>query len=146
MQETIIQESKDALLSEGSLGLLDTFAHQEYNVGNYQGALPIFRLLTTLRPEARYTWMGLGATSQMLKRYEEAIAAYSYAAVLDASDPYVHFHAAECYYAVADSKKAFAALEAALSAAHEATKHRRLFKQLRLLHARWCEQNSGGQK
>ena len=52
----------------------------------------------------------MGATLQMMKKYEDAANAYGFAAIMDCHDPRPSFHAAECYIALNDKEKAEAAL------------------------------------
>ena len=52
----------------------------------------------------------MGATLQMMKKYEDAANAYGFAAVMDCHDPRPSFHAAECFIALNDKEKAEGAL------------------------------------
>jgi len=81
-----------------------------YQAGKYDDALKIFRGLCLFDQLEPKHWLGLGATLQMLEKYEEAANAYGFAAIMDCHDPRPSFHAAECYIALNDKEKAEAAL------------------------------------
>lgn len=131
-------------LSEEATTALVSLAQHAYKTGQYEEALPLFRLLTMRDPENRPHWMGLGATLQMLKQYYAAVTVYGYAAVLSADDPYVHLHAAECYHSVAEDDKALIALDAAITTAEEFSQHNSLLEPLKLLRQRWEGEEKDG--
>lgn len=75
------------------------FAHNAYQQHRYDDARKLFQFLAENdHTESRF-WMGLGASLQMTAAYEEALAAYGVAAVLDATNPEPPLRAAECYLA-----------------------------------------------
>ncbi|MFA6915933.1 MAG: tetratricopeptide repeat protein [Parachlamydiales bacterium] len=110
-------------------------AFDNYNNGHYDQSLYLFKLLTWQNKEHRAGWMGYAASLQMTKQYEDAIAAYGYAALLDPNDPYVHFHAAECYFALKNLEKAMQALNSALAY----SKNKEFSDQLSLLKLLWAQ-------
>lgn len=114
---------------------LYAIAFDNYNNGHYDQSLQLFKLLTWQNKQHRDGWMGFAASSQMLKQYEQAIGAFGYAAILDPLDPYAHFHAAECYFAINNIEKALQALESAL--AH--SKDQKFSEQLSLLKLLWAQ-------
>ncbi|CCB66717.1 SycD/LcrH family type III secretion system chaperone [Hyphomicrobium sp. MC1] len=83
-----------------------------YTSGNYQDALDIFKFLCMHRHLDKRFWMGLGATSQLLKDYDRAIVSYRTCAMLDLSDAQLPLRAAECFLALGDMVQAQLALEA----------------------------------
>jgi len=102
-----IEVSKDAI------ELLYAFGHGFYQSGNYKKAMHFFRYLTLLESSCQKHWMGLGASYQMLKQYERALQCYGQAAILDESDPHVHWHAAECFLEIKQFNYASQALNSA---------------------------------
>lgn len=54
--------------------------------------------------------MGLAASLHMQKNYPKAIEAYEMVAAIDPTDPFVHFHAAECLRSLGNTKDALFAL------------------------------------
>lgn len=100
-------------LTEGSAETLYHFAYMQYKQGKYQEATGLFRLLTVSNPKNKKYWMGLGASLQMEKEYDQAIAAYELAVAIDPSDPLVHLQAADCFFAQEKQKEGLFALDCA---------------------------------
>ena len=89
-------------------------AYNTYNSGNYQKAHQIFQFLCQFYHIEKKYWMGLGSCRQMLKKYVDAIDAYSYAMLLDVNDPRPPLQAADCHIALGNKDKAISALTAAI--------------------------------
>lgn len=89
-----------------------SLAHDFYRTGRYQDAETLFKFLTVydhLNP--RY-WLGLGATRQVQRRFEEAIKAYALVSLtLDVKNLKAPYYAAECFLALGDREKARQALD-----------------------------------
>lgn len=85
---------------------LYALAHQMYISNKYKQAEQMFALLCLFNHYERKYWLGLGATRQMLKKYDAALEAYVYAAILDYKDPDAQLHAGECMLALGDRQKA----------------------------------------
>lgn len=105
--------------SEESLSALYAMGYELYRNGKYEDAKNFFRILTLADSFERKYWMGLAACLQMLKDYNNAIESYSAAAIQDPSDPYAHWHAADCYFQLGNLSKAKEALESALITAQD---------------------------
>lgn len=120
---------------EGGYGM----AFDHYEKGRYSDAYDVFVLLAATKPTDKRLWMGLGATCQMLKRYHEAVEAYSVSAHLDEKivDPYPHFHAAECFYSMGNIKNAWRALESARKIASKTDGEGLLKSRIGLLRENW---------
>ena len=86
-------------------------AHNLYTAGKYKDALSIFKFLTFFNHLSAKFWFGLAACQQMLKRYEEAIASYSYVLMLDPVDSRSYLFMADCNLALDEKYSAIAALE-----------------------------------
>ena len=87
-------------------------AYNAYRQGKYPDARKLFQFLALSdHVESRF-WMGLAATCQMSGEYRQAVAAYEMAAVLEATNPWPPFHAAECCVAMNDWEKSREALQA----------------------------------
>ena len=85
--------------------------------------------------------MGLAASLQMCKSYDEAIETYGVAAMLDDNDPHAHYHAAECYFLAGDPEKGKIALGAAEAvAARENKKNPNFISQLAIMRQVWCNE------
>jgi type III secretion system low calcium response chaperone LcrH/SycD len=116
-----------------------SFAYSYYENAWYSHAENLFRLLVSLRIRSSRYWKGLGATLQMLKKYDEAIEAYSWAAITDESisDPYPHFHAAECFHTMGEYKRGLKALYSAKTIAKEQGTFYALLQQIELMQKTW---------
>jgi type III secretion system low calcium response chaperone LcrH/SycD len=101
-------------------------AYQAYHADQFEAASALFRWLSLFNPFVLKYWMGFAASSQLLKKYEEALKAYSVAAVLDPENPYPHFHAFECYQSLENEMEASKALEDAYRVASKESKYRDL--------------------
>jgi type III secretion system low calcium response chaperone LcrH/SycD len=128
-------------LSQESLSTLYSLAYYLYENGKFVDAKSVFRFLTLSDAFDRRYWMGLAASYQMLKDYPAALECYSLAAVQNPDDPYVHLHAADCFFAGGESLKAVKTLESAIAAAKK-KKDEELCSQLLLMHASWIAQPS----
>lgn len=115
-------------------------AYHFYQGGQYAEAQYVFRLLTCLDTENPVHWMGLGSSLKMQNKYEEAVNAFSAAAVLEEvdSNPMSHAYAAECLYAIGDHERAKEALNSAKIIAKK-KKVPGLIKQLKFLEERWFQ-------
>jgi|688.fasta_scaffold20241_6 type III secretion system low calcium response chaperone LcrH/SycD len=100
-------------LSSGSVEALYSLAYMHYKQGKYQEAVGLFRLLTMSSIKSKKHWMGLAASLQMLKQYQEAVRAYEMAAALDPTDPYIHIYAADCFFAQTMVQEGLFALDCA---------------------------------
>src|SRR5262249_44681791 len=81
--------------------------------GKYGEATALFRTLTVESPRGRKFWMGLGASLQMDKNYQDALYAYELAALLNPDDPQVHIRAADCFFTQGLAKEGLLALDCA---------------------------------
>jgi type III secretion system low calcium response chaperone LcrH/SycD len=76
------------------------FGYHYYENGKYPEATDFFTVLTDIDSENPKSWIGLAASLQMQKDYNEAILAYSNAAFLDPNNPEIFFHAANCCFSL----------------------------------------------
>ena len=97
-------------LSQEDVELLYAMAFGLYEGGDYTGAKPLFRQLVVSKPLTQKHWVGLASTLQMEKNYEEALTAWSMAALMERNDPSPHFHAAECLFSMGQTDEARKAL------------------------------------
>lgn len=87
-----------------------TLGHNLYRQARYEDALKVFSFLVMNNPmEIRFV-NAFAACRQMLKHFDEAIAFYSLASVMDMKDPRPTFHTAECLIALGRLKEAAEAL------------------------------------
>lgn len=98
--------------TEDEMEAVYSFAHNAFQQRKYGDAAKLFYFLAENdHTESRF-WMGLGASLQMTGGFEQALAAYGVAAVLDATNPQPPLRAAECYLALRDLAGARKALDA----------------------------------
>jgi len=85
-----------------------------YRAGKYEDAEKVFKFLCFFDHLEKKFWMGFGAAQQAQKKYETAINAYAYAAVLDVKDPRAPLQAADCHIALGNTAQAESALHAVI--------------------------------
>jgi len=90
--------------------ILYTSAYQFYEAGQYAQASSLFTQLILAAPLEEKYWRGLASSRQMEKSYQEALSAWSMTALLVESDPFPHFHAAECLLTLEEREEALKAL------------------------------------
>lgn len=83
-----------------------------YNQARWSEALQVFSYLAYHSHLDQRFHVARGACLQMMKQFEEALRAYGPAYVLDASDPVVCLHIAECFIALRKKDEARSVLEA----------------------------------
>lgn len=121
-------------LSEESVEQFYAYGFAQYNSGNWDEAAKLFQVLCSKRPlEARF-WFALGATLQEAGSYLEALHSWAMAALLKKEDPYPHFHAAECYFSLKNTKEALQALK---EAEIKITKEHPLEEKIMVLKQQW---------
>ncbi len=90
-------------------------AYSLYQKKNYFDATIFFRNLLKHSPKETKYWMGLGACSQMLKDYDEALDCYSISEELGLKQsPLLYIQAADCFFALNQIDKGLKSLERAL--------------------------------
>lgn len=130
MSQPFSQESEQAMYA---------LATQAYEGGDYLSALSLFRLLTLQQMNDRDYWMGLGASLQMARHYDEALMAYHYAAHLNDEDPYLFYQCAQCHEALGNLDKGYEALVLAIDRGDRRTEWKELTQQLKQLQLHWLE-------
>lgn len=119
---------------------LYVMAYNFYNNGKYQEAQHCFRTLVGADGYSPKHWIGLGATHQMLKEYNEAIGAYALASLLDAKNPYIHLYAAECFFAEQQGSQGLNALKTADQLAKGQEQYAQLVSRVAIMRKTWKEQ------
>jgi type III secretion system low calcium response chaperone LcrH/SycD len=117
-------------------GLYATAFHL-YQNGKYQEAVDCFRILVLIDAPERNHWMGYAATLQMLKRYEEALYAYSVAAIMKPEDPHAHIYAANCCFSSEQIERGLQALDSADDAINGQEEYNHLITHVSLLRQAW---------
>lgn len=128
-----LQVNKKTTPSKETLRSIYVLAYNLYQDKEYAQAEDYFRFLTVHDIECRKYWVGLAATLQMQKKFEEALDIYGWAALMDENDPWVHYRAAECLIALKRSPEALQALKSVKLT----TKDKALLKQTTLLQETW---------
>lgn len=101
-------------------------AYNFYNYGKFDQAESLFTVLCQLDQYEHKFWMGLGASRQMQKKFEEATLAYGMAAVMDENNPNPAMHAADCFIAMKNFSQAEKALVAVLTLCEGKNEHKKL--------------------
>jgi type III secretion system low calcium response chaperone LcrH/SycD len=101
-------------MSKQDIEAIYSVGYSLYNSGNYEKAHKVFQFLCWFAHlEAKY-WLGLGAVRQQLKQYPTAIEAFSFATMLDITDPRPPMQAAECHLALGNKAEALSGLNGAI--------------------------------
>jgi type III secretion system low calcium response chaperone LcrH/SycD len=114
-------------------------AYHHYENGKYGEAINLFRFLTLFDLQARRNWIGLGASQQMQKEYDEAIKSYTFAALMDDRDPYVFLYIAHCWIAKGEIALGLQALNSVELAVDGQKKYQSLLNQVELLREAWSQ-------
>lgn len=101
-------------LSSEDMEVVYNVAYNTYASENYEEAHKIFKFLCYFDHLEKKHWLGLGVCRQMLKLYEQAVEAYTYAMLLDSNDPQPPLLAADCHIALGNRDAAISGLTAAL--------------------------------
>lgn len=126
-------------LSPESIEGLYSLAYQYYECGKYPESSKFFRFLTLIGTQEKKHWMGLGASLKMQKDYEQAVQAYSVAAVLDPKDPYIHVWAADCLFAMNQIEKGLKGINTAIKMAKMKKAYHPLLPELELIREAWVK-------
>lgn len=97
------------------LELIYSLAYAQYENKEFQEANDLFQKLCVFSPMKKHYWIGLASTYRMLKQYEHALIGWAMAAILDDSDPSVHFQAAICHFHLDQKSEATKAIKEANS-------------------------------
>ena len=97
-------------ITNAELEAVYALAFGYYRTGKFEEALKLFQFLVLFdHLNAKY-WMGLGAVQQVMKDYQSAVLSYGYCSFLKLDNPKPQLHAAECFLAMGDKRKAASAL------------------------------------
>lgn len=86
-------------------------AYSYFQQQRYEKASEAFTFLTTLNPTVFNYWLGLGMSEQMCEEYHSALLAYAMAAMIDVTNPIVHYHSASCHRSLLEDESALSALD-----------------------------------
>ena len=118
LMEAILMKGAPLYITKGlkkeHMDALYTMAYNLYSEEKYKEAFPLFQSLTLNDHLDQRGWMGAAACCEMLKNYEQALAGYSYAAMLKVGDPLPPLHAFDCHMALKNYPQALSALEAVI--------------------------------
>jgi type III secretion system low calcium response chaperone LcrH/SycD len=114
-------------LTDETMEAIYSVAYNLYQNGKFEDALKIFQFLCFYDHYNKKYYMGLGACRQMLKQYAEAIDTFTYASILDSSDPTPPLYAADCHLALGNLEAA----ESGFYAAHEWSGTKEEYKEIK---------------
>ena len=113
-------------------------AYALYQAGKLDHAADLFRTLCTQDPMDPRFWFGLGSCLQESHDCQNALYAWAMAALLDPTNPYPHFHAAECLISLRKMPDAGKALKEAKARA--STETHPLYGPIEVLEEQWRNQ------
>lgn len=116
---------------------LYTLAYNAYERREYAEGVHFFRMLTLMECHIQKHWIGLAACYQMQNQFDEAVPAYSVAAVIDPANPQVHLHAAECLFALGRKEEGENALISAEHYISNDASHGSLRSELDFIRKKW---------
>lgn len=90
-----------------------------YQAGRLDDALTLFKGLAALDHYDPRAFLGVAGAYQALERYQDALPAYAYGAMLAPQDPRFSFHGAQCHQYLGDLAAARSGYEQALILAVE---------------------------
>ena len=126
---------------------LYALAHTRYSTAKYDDAEQLFALLCILEHQEKRNWMGLGASRQMNKNYENAAYAYAQAAAVDISCPTSLIHLAECLLQLHRTQEIEKILEQAEKRCGKHPNHEELLSKIEflrvLLHGKLAKERHG---
>lgn len=93
-------------LEPPALEAMYSIACSVYEQGQYAEAEKMFKLLCLMDHRDMRFWLGLGASRQLLGRYEEAISTYLYAVYNLAEEPILYFYIAQCHLSLGQTQAA----------------------------------------
>ncbi len=105
-----VDEKETSPLSETEVRGLYTAAYGHYEKGEYRAAGQLFTRLILSNPFSEDFWQGLAGAKQMSRDYEAALHAWALVSLLNESNPWPHFHAAECFLRLEQKEDALKAL------------------------------------
>lgn len=100
-------------LSDETFEAVYNIAYSMYQSGKVKKAETLFKFLCLNDHYGLKYFMGLAACQQAQKRYEAAIATYSYALMLDSEEPQLPLQAANCHLALGNYEAAASGYHAA---------------------------------
>ena len=98
--------AETGVLSDEALEAMYAAGYGLYEGRKYEKASKVFQSLCYYNHYEKKYFMGLAGCLQMMKHYEHAISVYSYASLLDCSDPNPPLQAANCHGALGQYKEA----------------------------------------
>ncbi len=131
--ETTLQEVKG--FSDEQMEAIYSIGYNLYQVGKYQDAVQVFSWLGVFNPFMSKYWLGLGASLQMLKNFENALNAYAVAAITSVpEDPVPHLHAGECYLGMDNLDEAAKAFQMAVDFSKDKPQYAKVFHKAQVFH------------
>lgn len=120
----------DVRATEAQMEEFYNIGYNMYRSGNFKDALPVFNIIAMGRPQEYKYIFAVGATYHMLKKYDEAIAFYVLAAILDPLNPTPHYHEADCWIHLQELSGAYMALFMGIKKATASSQYERILQRM----------------
>jgi type III secretion system low calcium response chaperone LcrH/SycD len=131
---TPLSATKD--FSDEEIEAVYNVAYNFYQQRQYDKAEKLFAFLTLYEhTDSRFS-LGLGGCYQSMGKHNQAVNAYTCAALADATNPMPAFHACECYMALEDwdnARKAITAVETLCEIVADEADHGELLKKVEVM-------------
>lgn len=125
--EMTLQEVKG--FTDDQMEAIYSIGYNLYESGKYSDAVQVFTWLGIFNPFISKYWLGLGASLQMIKDFENALNAYAVAAITsEPEDPVPHLHAGECYVGMGNLEEARKAFQTAADFSKDKSKYIKIYK------------------
>ncbi|MGC8718448.1 MAG: SycD/LcrH family type III secretion system chaperone [Thermodesulforhabdaceae bacterium] len=125
--EMTLQEVKG--FTDEQMEAIYSIGYNLYQAGKYNDAVQVFTWLGIFNPFVSKYWLGLGASLQMIKDFENALNAYAVAAITsEPEDPVPHLHAGECYVGMGDIEEAGKAFQMAADFSKDKPKYAKTYQ------------------
>jgi type III secretion system low calcium response chaperone LcrH/SycD len=130
--------------TEDEVEAIYTISYNLYNQHKFDQAEKTFTFLCLYSHLDPRFWIGLGAAREALKKYQSAIEAYSYSALLQHDNPIAPLQAATCYLALNDLAQAERGLTAAIHWAEQNPLHKPVLAKAQALLGALHKKRNGG--
>lgn len=120
-------------MSKQHMDNLYTVAYNLYSAEKYEESGKLFESIVFYNHLDKKSWLGAAGSAEMLKDYDKALIAYSYATILDDSDPLPALHAFDCHFALKNYPQALCALESVIAISSKNPKYADIKKRAEFL-------------
>lgn len=113
-------------INDDTMEYLYAYGHRQFSLRKYESAEKIFQMLYMLNPlDSRYA-LGIAASYQMDKKYEQAIGWYLALSTIDESSPLPFYYMSDCFLKKLENKASLEYLKKAIERCGEVPEYANL--------------------